>query len=88
MQFINGTGNNVQCRRPQFSGKSANIIQNEILPKEVIDRFGINMKTSVKYKGEPDYMPAPDNIDPKLRDFFKRLQVNWNTHVDHLTRIN
>lgn len=64
-----------KAARPNFK---ANAQQQTEIPRYVIDRLGLNMRTRVGYKGIQDYTPAPDNVD----SFFRKLKVNWATHVD------
>jgi len=81
MLTINSINN--QCRKPQIAFNGArNTKPKQVLPQEVIDHFGLNMKSRVGYKGKPDYEPAPDNIQTDLKEFFRMMKINWKTHFD------
>ena len=53
-----------------------------VLPKEVIDRFDLNMKSRVGYSGEPSFKDAPDTVELGLRAYLRRMKINWETHVN------
>ena len=53
-----------------------------LLPQSVIDHFGLDMTTAVKYKGEPSYKPAPETLEENVKKFFHHLEIDWNTHID------
>ena len=73
---------NTQCRKPRISFEGgANAKQASKLPKEVIEKFGLNMKCRAGYNGEPEYMPAPDSVGTELAQIFRKMKVNWLTHV-------
>ena len=68
----------VKSSNQNFKGGMKMTHPSQVLPREVIDRFSLNMRTRVGYQGAQDYTPAPDNVD----GFFRKLKVNWATHVD------
>lgn len=70
-----------QNSNPIFKGN----IKKEIISQKVIDKFGLNMTTRVGYDGPPNYVQAPDNLPFGLTEFFRRLEINWETHVDKNT---
>ena len=71
-------------RKPVFQAKTVKNTDfiEPLLPKEVIDHFGLNMDTAVKYRGQQSYTPAPDSLGEKLAGYLHQLQVDWETHID------
>ena len=74
-------------RKPSFLAKKINkpvvkVVAKPLLPQDVIDHFGLNMSTAVKYKGEPSYTPAPETVGEHLAKYFRSLGIDWETHVD------
>ena len=79
MITFNNNNTSLSCRKPvQFTAGNGGCK----LSQATIDRFGLNMKTWTGYKGKPDYMPAPESVKSPLREFFHKLEINWNTHID------
>ncbi len=50
--------------------------------KNIIKDSGINMETSVGYNGKTHFTPAPISIGEKLANYFHKMEINWDTHVD------
>ena len=72
----------MQCRKSQITYKGVtNTKRVSGLSKEVIDRLDINMECRKGYKGETDYMLAPDSIGAELAQVFRRMKINWLTHI-------
>ncbi len=71
-------------RKTAFQAKPADTAKfvEPLLPQEVIDHFGLNMNTAVKYRGEQSYTPAPDSLGERLAGYLHQLKVDWDTHID------
>lgn len=53
------------------------------LPEGTIKRFGLNMECLVTKTPKPTiYEPAPDSLGESLTSFFRKLEIDWRTHVD------
>ena len=61
-------------RRPSFQAK--------MLSQKTIDHFGLNMESRVGYRGKQTYTPAPSSIGEDLANFFRKMEIDWDTHVD------
>lgn len=81
MLTINNYSTQNRVNNVNFAAKKT-VKPQSVLPKSVIDRFGLNMKTRVGYQGKQDYKEAPDTVELGLRAYLKRMQINWNTHIN------
>lgn len=54
----------------------------QLLPQSVIDHFGLDITKAVNYKGAPSYTPAPETLAPDIKNYFHRLEIDWNTRID------
>lgn len=60
--------------------------QASLLPKTVIDKFGLDVSTRVGYKGPGEYEQAPQGLPNGLTEVFRSMKINWATHVDKNTK--
>ena len=52
------------------------------IPQSVIEHLGINIETMVGYSGKRTIAPVPETVDKKIANFLRKLQIDWNTHVN------
>ena len=76
-------------RQPSFQAvqakkaeKVAEAVAQPLLPQSVIDHFGLDITKAVKYKGEPNYTPAPEPLAENVKSYFHMLKVDWATRID------
>jgi len=74
-------------RKVNFGAVPKKLPEKPILPEAVIKRFGLNMEARVGYTGERTIAPAPIEQNARTGNFFERLQIDWNTHVDKYNRV-
>lgn len=52
------------------------------IPKTIIDKLQIDMKTRRGFKNDFDFVPAPDSVPTRLKEMFRKMRINWETHVE------
>lgn len=86
VNFGTGINNKISFRanakNTEKIAKAAAPAVKPLLPQHVINHFGLDMTTAVKYKGAPNYTPAPDTLAPDVKRYLNMLEVDWGSHID------
>ena len=61
-------------------GTSANKVN---ISRSIIKKLDLNIETLVGYKGKKKQPPIPKNVNPEIAKYFKKIGINWKTHIDN-----